>query len=188
MAADAIPGTLVLVVGPSGVGKDTLISHCRSRLPDDDRVVFPRRAITRTAGDGFEEHDCLSEAAFKEQSANGAFALHWRAHGLRYGVPASIDKHLAAGRTVVVNVSRSVVDAVRQRYRPLIVVSVVARREVVAERLLRRNRETAEDIDRRLARGDVFAVDGPDVVQIDNSGPIEAAGEALLRLLDKRQG
>lgn len=181
-------GTLVLVVGPSGVGKDTLISYCRSRLSDNRRVVFPRRTITRAGGDGSEDHNCVSEAEFRRQAAAGAFAIHWQAHGLSYGVPASVDAALAEGRTVVVNVSRSIVDAARRRYRPLLVASVTARRDVVAGRLRDRGRETLDDIDRRLARSDLIEVGGPDVVRLDNSGPIEAAGEALLRLLIDRQG
>jgi len=187
MAADERTGRLVLIVGPSGVGKDTLIAYCRSRLSDDDGVVFPRRTITRTAGDGSEDHNSVSETEFRQHADSGAFAFHWPAHGLQYGVPASIDAHIAAGRTVVVNVSRSVVDDVRERYRRVIVVSVNADREVVAGRLLERGRETAADIDRRLERGGAIAVEGPEVVELDNSGSIETAGEALLRLLIGRQ-
>lgn len=177
------PGTLVPIVGPSGVGKDTLISYCRSRLTHDDSVVFPRRTITRPAGDGTEDHRCVSEAEFRAQVGSGAFAFHWQAHGLLYGIPASIDTDIAACRTVVVNVSRSVIPSIRQRYDRLIVVSVTARREAVADRLLARGRETASEIDRRLARGGAIGVDGPDVVTIDNSASVEAAAEALLRLL-----
>jgi ribose 1,5-bisphosphokinase len=176
-------GTLVLVVGPSGGGKDTLIAYCRSRLSGEVGVVFPRRTITRHAGDGTEDHDWVSEEEFRLKATAGAFALHWQAHGLRYGVPASIDTALAGGRTVVVNVSRSVLEAARSRYRPLIVVSVTAAHAAIAERLLERGRETLEDIGRRLARADLIEIDGPDVVRLDNSGPVEAAGEALLRLL-----
>jgi ribose 1,5-bisphosphokinase len=179
---------LVLVVGPSGAGKDTLIAYCRSRLSGDDRIVFPRRTITRPAGDDAEDHDCVSEAEFRRQTADGAFAIQWQAHRLYYGVPASIEAALADGHAVVVNVSRSVVEAARRRYRPMIVVSVAGPREVVAERLLRRGRETREDIEERLARSDSIEVSGPDVVRLDNAGPIEAAGEALLRFLIQRNG
>lgn len=181
-------GTLVLVVGPSGAGKDTLISYCRSRVSDDGEIVFPRRTITRAGSDGSEDHHCVSEGEFRKQAADGAFAIHWQAHGLSYGVPVLVDTALAEGRSVVVNVSRSVVDAARQRYRPLLVVLVTARREVIAARLRERGRETLDDIDRRLARHDLVEVGGPDVIRLDNSGPIEAAGEALLRLLVGRQG
>ena len=179
---------LVLIVGPSGVGKDALISYCRSGLVGVDAVVFPRRAITRAAGAGTEEHDTVSEAEFQRRAGAGGFSLSWRAHGLGYGVPATIEHDLAAGRTVVVNVSRSIVDDARRRYRPLAVVSVVASPEILAARLRGRGRETDEDIGRRLERAASVEVDGTDVIRLDNSGALETAGETLLRLLVRSIG
>ena len=41
------PGRIVLVVGPSGAGKDTLINLARAHFSDTDTVVFPRRLVTR---------------------------------------------------------------------------------------------------------------------------------------------
>ena len=61
---------LVLIVGPSGVGKDALISYCRSRLAGGEAVVFPRRTITRAAGDGSEDHDTVSEAERRALRSN----------------------------------------------------------------------------------------------------------------------
>lgn len=173
----------MLVVGPSGVGKDTLIDYCRTRLAGDDRVVFSRRAVTRPVGGDAEDHESVSEAEFRQRLARGAFTIHWQAHGLHYGVSVSIDEDLTAGRTVVVNASRSVIDATRLRYRPLTVVLVTAERHVVTERLRRRGRETCADIDRRVARADALPVEGDDVVRLDNSGAIEDAGEAMLKIL-----
>ncbi len=170
------------MVGPSGVGKDTLIDHCRRHLTKDSSFVFPRRSITRddTAA---EDHDVLSEEAFDAQVEGGAFALHWGAHGLRYGIPAGIAADLAAGRTVVVNVSRTVVDDARKRFQPTIVVSLVAPAAVLAERLRKRGRETEADIARRLSREVGRIVDGEDVMSIDTSGSIEDTGATLLSIL-----
>ena len=42
--------------------------------------------------------------------------MHWEAHGHFYALPRSIDRDLAAGRTVVANVSRAVIAAIRDRY------------------------------------------------------------------------
>jgi ribose 1,5-bisphosphokinase len=136
-------GTLVLVVGPSGAGKDSLIAWCRTQLADDPGVVFPRRIVTRPADTDAEDHDVASEAEFAAALARGAFALHWRAHGLGYGIPATIAADLGAGRNVVVNVSRAVLDEARERFPPVRIAVVTAPPEVLAERLRRRNREEA---------------------------------------------
>lgn len=176
-------GTLVLVVGPSGVGKDSLIGYCRSRLEGRAPVLFPQRVITRLGGHDSEDHQPLSETAFQRHARQGAFALHWRAHGLAYGIPLSIEDDLAAGHHVVVNVSRSIVEEARRLFAPLLVVSVHATPEALTARLHGRQRESAEEIRARLMRADAHVVQGPDIIRLDNSGPLEQAGETLVTVL-----
>ncbi|MCB1497415.1 MAG: phosphonate metabolism protein/1,5-bisphosphokinase (PRPP-forming) PhnN [Bauldia sp.] len=181
-ASDGV-GRLVLVVGPSGAGKDSLIAYCRERLAGSDRVVFPRRVITREDAGDTEDHDTVSEDAFHRMVSEGAFALHWRAHGLGYGIPAAITADRAAARTIVVNVSRSVIDKARRRFPPVLVVSVTAPVAVLADRLSRRGRESPERVQARLERSGSYVVEGEDVLVLDNAGPIEQAGETLLAVL-----
>jgi ribose 1,5-bisphosphokinase len=184
--AGARRGRLILVVGPSGAGKDSLIAWCKAHFAGDPGVVFPRRAITRES-DGSEDHDTLSEAAFGAAIAAGAFALHWRAHGLGYGIPAGILDDLVDGRSVVINVSRAILDEARLRFPPVAVISVTVPPDVLAERLRRRSRESAADIAARIARAGAYDVTGPDVVALDNSGTIDAAGAALAAIIASRQ-
>ncbi|MDP3898335.1 MAG: phosphonate metabolism protein/1,5-bisphosphokinase (PRPP-forming) PhnN, partial [Mesorhizobium sp.] len=127
------PGVFVAVMGPSGSGKDTLIAYARERL-DPQMVVFARRVITRPCDGATEDHDTLSEAEFAAADAAGAFALSWPAHGLSYGLPASVDDAVAGGRAVVANVSRGVLPALRGRYGRVVAVHVTAAPEILAAR------------------------------------------------------
>ena len=106
------PGKLVLVVGPSGAGKDTLLGLAKSACADDKSIVFARRVVTREASSA-EDNEPMSADAFREAQARGAFAIHWEAHGHAYGLPRGIEDDIRAGRTVVANVSRTVISALR---------------------------------------------------------------------------
>lgn len=168
-------GLLVLVVGPSGSGKDTVIGGVREALAGEPAVVFPRREITRPADAGGEDHLPVDQETFLTRRAGGAYALAWEAHGLGYGVPSAIRDDLGVGRTVVVNVSRGVIEEARLSLPPVRVVSLTVPPEVLRRRLAARGRETPEDIERRVQRAGAFQVTGPDVVTVVNDGPVAAA-------------
>lgn len=181
------PGCLVLVVGPSGAGKDTLLAGARCRLASSGSFEFPTRRVTRPP-DATEHVIAVSDADFAADELGGVFALSWRAHGLAYGVPVSIDASLRAGKTVVVNVSRTIVPEARRRYARVCVIMIEASAEVRAARLLARGREAVETVRGRLERGrDGGLPCEPDIV-IDNSGDIEPVVRELtarLRCLEK---
>lgn len=180
------PGRLVLVVGPSGAGKDTLIRAARDDLAGDPGFVFPRRVVTRPPSDA-EDNDHADSETFGCIAEAGGFAMRWRAHGLDYGVPAAIDDALRAGLTVVCNVSRTVVAAQRARYADTLVVEVTAPASVLAERLARRGRAEDGDIAGRVARAAAGAERVRADVTIVNTGPLDEAAEAFLRALTSRR-
>lgn len=176
----ARPGALVLVVGPSGAGKDTLIGAAKARLADDPSVVFARRVVTREAIAELEDHDSIDPAGFEAAKARGDYALSWEAHGLSYGVPASIDEEIAQGRTVVMNGSRRMIGDAQARYPRSMVVLVTADPAVRARRLAGRGRETEAEIAARLAHEGAPVPDGIETVRIDNSGDLDTAVTALI--------
>ena len=177
-------GALILVVGPSGAGKDTMIRHARTALAGDPRYNFPRRIVTRTADPNLEDHDTVEPAEFARRKLRGDYALDWEAHGLNYALPASIDSTIHAGRIVVAKGSRSVVARAVEKYERCHVFLVTARPEVLAERLRNRSRETADEIAARLDREAMLPPAVMPVV-IDNSGPVETGARRYLDALKR---
>lgn len=178
-----LQGTLVLVVGPSGAGKDSVIQGAASRLREIGDFVFVRRTITRPESAGGEPHVAVSAAEFARCRDRGAFLLHWQAHGLDYGIPATIAAHRAVGRTVIANVSRSVIAAARAKLAPIRVVQILAPRDVLAFRLAQRGRESEVDIRQRLGRDAGEIGTGPDVTTIMNDGALAQAVDAFVAIL-----
>jgi ribose 1,5-bisphosphokinase len=174
-------GTFVAVVGPSGAGKDSLIDYARQRA--SITVLFPRRRITRPPGDPSEEHVAMSERQYTDAAAQGDFALTWSAHGVRYALPNTLDAHLRCGGIVVANISRTVLPAAHRRYPRVVTVFIDVSREILATRLRTRGRESPDEISARLIRTVPQCRTGSDVVVIDNSGPLERAGERIVSLL-----
>ncbi len=173
------PGRLVLVVGPSGAGKDTLLNLTRAACTGDTGIVFPRRVVTREASSS-EDNDYLSVDAFQHALARGEFSLHWEAHGHCYGVPRALDDDIRVGRTVVVNVSRTIIDVARRAYAETVVVLVTAPPAILAERLAMRGRDSDGRIEARLGRAVAYAA--PDVT-IVNVGDAEAHARRLVNAI-----
>lgn len=173
-------GRFVAVVGPSGVGKDSVM---RAMAAADPRIILARRVITRPSDAGGEDFDGVDEQTFSQMQQDGAFALDWPAHGLRYGIPAALDAKLAAGLDVVANLSRRSLADAQARYPGVIVISLTASDDVLAQRLSARGRETKAEVQRRLAQANCGLP--KDIVGhvIDNSGSLTATVATALSLL-----
>ncbi|NBC87927.1 MAG: phosphonate metabolism protein/1,5-bisphosphokinase (PRPP-forming) PhnN [Alphaproteobacteria bacterium] len=185
--SSAGPGVLVLVAGPSGAGKDTLIGAARAQFHGDERFAFPRRVVTR-ASDVSEQVREVSLSVFEDIEVRGGFLLAWWAHGLAYGVPAEARDHLSDGRVVVVNVSRRIVSTAFAVWPRSHAVYVHVAQDILQARLQRRGRETAEQIGARLSRAETAAGlprDAPEgATIIDNSGPMATATRAFIEVLE----
>jgi ribose 1,5-bisphosphokinase len=180
-AAAIGPGRLILVVGPSGAGKDTLLGLARTACADDPKIVFPRRFITRQAS-ASEDNEEVSAGSFQEALARDEYAMHWEAHGHRYALSRAIDDDIRAGRTVVANVSRTVVAAMRRAYADVVVVLITAPPNVLAERLAMRGRNSDGRIEHRLHRTMDDAVAAPDV-SIVNVSSAEYHARQFIRIV-----
>jgi len=177
-------GIMIAVVGPSGAGKDSLINLAREHYRNDPRIGFVQRVITRPADGATEDHIPTSLEDFAAQERDGRFAVTWGAHGLRYGIPVETVDDIAAGKVLLANGSRVALDRFRAAYPAVAVLEITARPEVIAARLAQRGRESASEIEMRLARdtGD-WRPDCPHA-RIDNSGSLEQAVEQLYAAIE----
>ena len=175
------PGRLVLVVGPSGAGKDTLLRLARTACADDHDIVFPRRIVTRESS-AAEDNIEVTPGEFRRAREHGNFAVHWEAHGHSYALSAEINDDLRAGRTVVVNASRTVIGALRRSYANVVVVAITAPPDVLAQRLAARARHSDGNIAERLTRTVDDASASADVT-ILNAGSADYHGRQLLRVI-----
>ncbi len=181
----AASGRLFVVVGPSGAGKDSLIDYARSHFGESNQVRFVTRIITRPADSGGEEHDAISVDEFIELERQGGFGVSWQAHGLYYGILASVRDFVADGGIAVVNGSRHAMPQIASAFSKLTVVSINAKPEILAERLRQRMRESADDIEKRLSRSEPDFSSFGEMVSIDNSGDLSVAGDQLVSIISR---
>ena len=180
-----ITGWLVGVVGPSGVGKDSVMAALAAARPGYHIV---RRVITRHSDAGGETFDEVSEAEFAHRRKAGEFVLHWSAHGMSYGIPGAETECLNQGVTCLVNLSRGVLAEAERQFSGFVTLHLIAPDAVLAERLRARGRESAGDIEKRLSRATFALPDGlKRVVEIANDGSLELTVSRTLSALDALQ-
>jgi len=144
---------LIVVAGPSGAGKGTVIRELLAREP---RLWLSVSATTRAMRPGEEhgrEYWFLTPDEFAAQADAGEFLEEFAVYDARYGTPRGpIDAHLAAGDDVVLELDVQGAAAVRSAYPDALLVFVAPpSREVQRARLLGRDPGAdREALERRL--------------------------------------
>jgi ribose 1,5-bisphosphokinase len=182
--------SLIYVIGPSGVGKDSLLNWLRAHvqaLQTPPALHFAQRTITRGLDKSNEDHAPVTEEEFERLQQAGAFALHWQAHGLHYGVRT--EEILGRDGWVMVNGSRAYAAQARALFPGLTVLHVSAPEAVVRARLTARQRETTAEVEARIQRSQSadFAP-APGDLHIVNASTLDATAKALCGLLQARTG
>jgi phosphonate metabolism protein PhnN/1,5-bisphosphokinase (PRPP-forming) len=169
-------GKWVFVCGPSGAGKDSVLSWAADHLANRSDIVFARRMVTRPAQPG-SDHDPVTAQQFAQLRSAGELAWCWQAHGFDYGIAAHYSSEVAVGRMVVVNGSRE--HALNlENSQAVRVVQIMACAEQLAARLAQRGRDDPLQINERLMRNARFASMRADYT-IFNQGELNCAGRQL---------
>jgi len=175
-------GALIYLMGPSGAGKDALLSAIRQAGPQD--LLVAHRYITRPPSPG-ENHIALSPAEFAVRLHHHLFALHWQAHHYDYAVGVEIDSWLAQGLKVIVNGSRAYLEQARRRYAEcLLPVCLTVSLSTLQQRLIARGRENRQQIAERLSRARQAQRMLPhDCILLANDGALTETVAAFQRLI-----
>ncbi len=185
-------GMLLIISGPSGVGKTT-ITRAIERAFDD--AVFSVSATTRpkTSADvDGVDYFFVTPERFEEMEQAGEFLESAEVFDRRYGTPrAPVIEKLATGRIVILEIDVNGAELVKQRMPEAYGIFVLPPSEdVLLERLRKRRREGEEIIQRRFAEAKreiaQAKADGVYDVFIVNASLEDAVQEAIEAVRDER--
>lgn len=154
---------VILVVGKSGSGKDTLMRESQQILQVDKNIPVNilQRYITRTSDENEESIFITQEEYLQRKKAN-EFSLYWRIYGNWYGCPRnSINTSIKRGELVLINVSRSILYEARKNYPHCKIVLIDVPQSIAEERVKSRGRETGKRLKDRLTRMKKEDIDMP---------------------------
>jgi guanylate kinase len=144
-------GRLVIVSGPSGVGKTTICRDVAEQTGAFLSVSMTTRPRARQEING-QEYGFVSRDEFEKQIEQGRFLEYAEVFGNLYGTPREpVDKALKEGRTVILQIDVQGARQVKEIYPDAIMIFILPpdRREL-AHRLAERGRDMAEVAQRRL--------------------------------------
>jgi guanylate kinase len=176
---------LVVVSGPGGVGKGTVVRALRERYPD---VALSVSATTRDPRpgevDGIHYH-FLSPEQFDALIAANGF-LEWAAFGgHRYGTPwTSVEGLLAQERTVVLEIEVQGAAQVRRRFADAVLIFLAPpSRDALVERLRRRGTDDEARIAERMAIADLELAQAGAFEHVVVNETVDGAVDAIGRIL-----
>ncbi len=183
-------GNLIIISGPSGAGKGTLVDRLVTRVPDVWVSVSATTRLPRPGEVDGKDYVFLSEEDFRRRVAAGQF-LEWATvHGNRYGtLRSTVEAKIAEGRQVILEIDPQGAAQVKALMPEAVLVFILAPSMAELERRIRhRGAETDEQVAVRLATAvrELELVDTYDFV-VENKD-VSRATEALVGILESLSG
>jgi guanylate kinase len=176
---------LVIISGPSGVGKDTIIEAMQRREPPHPRhyvVTVTTRARRPKEIDGVSYHFVSLDDYQRLDTAEGLLEAS-EVHGNWYGTPRDqVQSALSSGRDAILKIDVQGAHKVREKVPDVLLIYVVPPSfEVLRERLVGRSTETSEELEVRLgnAEYELSQQDKYDHVVVNETDQIDGTAEKI---------
>lgn len=152
---------IILIVGASGVGKDTLLKA----IQNDIKANFITRYITRVP-DNNESNYYIGKDDFLYLKKSDFFVSSWEAHGNIYG----ISKIPIKDGLNIISISREAIKDFENTFEDVTTIEIGIPKEMLYERLKSRGRENEEAIQKRIQRSEQ-KIEAKNYIYFDNSQP-----------------
>lgn len=153
LATDTDDGLLLIISGPSGVGKTTITRGVERSIPDAVfSVSWTTRIQTQADVEGVDYH-FVTDDEFEAMRASGGFLESAGVYGKKYGTPrAWVQEHLKRGRLVILEIDVQGAVQVKGQVPDAYAIFVLPpTEEELLNRLRERKREGEDQIQRRFA-------------------------------------
>jgi len=182
-------GFLLVVSGPSGVGKGTLVDRLIAARPDCSLSISATTRARRAHETDGVQYFFLSRDEFERRRGEGHFLESAEVHGQLYGTPrAFVEERLRQGRIVVLEVDVQGGASVRKARPEAVTVFIMPPSvDALRQRLLRRNSDSAETVELRLqnAPGEIAQWVDYDYVVVNDE--LDQALNHLIAIVDAEQ-
>jgi guanylate kinase len=178
-------GLLVVVSGPSGVGKDSVLAEFNKIYPEARKCVTATTRQPRQGEiDGVDYHFTTVQD-FEQRMAEGGFLEYARVHGNLYGTPRSwVEEQTQSGCDVILKIDVQGGIAVKQQEPSCVMIFLVPPSLEELERRLRsRSTETEEEVKKRFSDARKELEQIPQYDYIIENGSIQTAAEQLRAVL-----
>ena len=178
---------LIVISGPSGVGKDAVLGRMKERgLPFHFVVTATTRARRPNEVDGRDYH-FVSHAQFQRMIERGELIEHAKVYNDFKGIPrAQVAEGLAGGRDVAMRVDVQGAATVRALAPEALLIFLLAASEAELERRLRARRtESPEDLALRLqtARQELKQIDAFDYAVVNRDFALDATVDTIVAII-----
>jgi guanylate kinase len=178
---------VLVITGPSGVGKGTLIRGLLERIPELELSVSATTRAPRPGERDGAAYHFLSDEEFDRRLASGDFVEHATYSGNRYGTLRSeLERRLEEGVPVVLEIEVQGARQVREAMPDAEAVFIAPpSRDALRARLVGRGTDAPEDVDKRMQTADTELQAQPEFRHVVVNDRLEEATQDLVQIVNR---